>query len=171
MVQQPATGHVPVMLARTIELLAPALQAGGTYVDCTLGLGGHAEAVLTACPRARLVGIDRDPDALAIAGEARPEVALVDVNLRDGLSGPEIAQRLIQDHGVVAVFLTANPEQIPEGFSGAIGVVVKPFDAQTLREVVDFAGRFGRERVIGDRPLRLRLAPWLLVPSTDLPKH
>ena len=110
-------------------------------------------------------------EALAIAGEARPEVALVDVNLRDGLSGPEIAQRLIQDHGVVAVFLTANPEQIPEGFSGAIGVVVKPFDAQTLREVVDFAGRFGRERVIGDRPLRLRLAPWLLVPSTDLPKH
>ncbi len=69
MVQPPATGHVPVMLGRTIELLAPALAGGGTYVDCTLGLGGHAEAVLTACPDARLIGIDRDPDALAIAGE------------------------------------------------------------------------------------------------------
>lgn len=69
MVQSPPTGHVSVMLGRTIELLAPALADGGTYVDCTLGLAGHAEAVLTACPRARLVGIDRDRDALAIARE------------------------------------------------------------------------------------------------------
>ncbi|MFZ2479455.1 MAG: 16S rRNA (cytosine(1402)-N(4))-methyltransferase RsmH, partial [Propioniciclava sp.] len=67
MVQPAATGHVPVMAERTIDLLAPALAEGGTYVDCTLGLGGHAEAVLATCPRARLVGIDRDPDALAIA--------------------------------------------------------------------------------------------------------
>ena len=110
-------------------------------------------------------------EALALAAEARPDVALVDVNLRDGLSGPEIARKLIQEHEVVVVFLTANPEQIPEGFSGAIGVVTKPFDAQTLREVVAFASRFGRERVVGDRPLRLRLAPWLLDPPPDLPKH
>ena len=67
MVQPAATGHVPVMAERTIDLLAPALAEGGTSVDCTLGLGGHAEAVLATCPRARLVGIDRDPDALAIA--------------------------------------------------------------------------------------------------------
>ena len=110
-------------------------------------------------------------EALALAEETRPDVALVDINLRDGLSGPDIARRLIQDHGAVVVFLTANPEQIPEGFSGAIGVVVKPFDAQTLREVVAFAGRFGRERVVGDRPPRLRLAPWLLDPPPDLPRH
>ena len=54
MVQPAATGHVPVMAERTIDLLAPALAEGGTYVDCTLGLGGHAEAVLATCPRARL---------------------------------------------------------------------------------------------------------------------
>lgn len=68
MVMPTPAGHLPVMLGRTIEILSPALKTGGTYVDCTLGLGGHAEAVLSACPRARLVGIDRDPDALAIAG-------------------------------------------------------------------------------------------------------
>jgi len=60
--------HVPVMRARIVELLAPALQhPGSVYVDCTLGLGGHAAAVLTTCPDARLVGIDRDPAALEVA--------------------------------------------------------------------------------------------------------
>ncbi|MDO5534094.1 MAG: 16S rRNA (cytosine(1402)-N(4))-methyltransferase RsmH [Propionibacteriaceae bacterium] len=69
MVQAAPAGHVPVMAARIVELLAPALAQGGTYVDCTLGLAGHARLVLEACPQARLVGIDRDADALAIARE------------------------------------------------------------------------------------------------------
>ena len=73
MVQATPTGHVPVMAARIVELLTPALADGGTYVDCTLGLGGHARLVLEACPRARLVGIDRDADALAIARERLAE--------------------------------------------------------------------------------------------------
>ena len=67
--------HVPVMLDEVVALLAPALQvsAAGTstapvLVDCTLGLGGHAEALLRACPDAHLVGLDRDPEALALAG-------------------------------------------------------------------------------------------------------
>ncbi|MFV0452223.1 MAG: 16S rRNA (cytosine(1402)-N(4))-methyltransferase RsmH [Propioniciclava sp.] len=60
--------HVPVMLDRVRALLRPPLTDGGTYVDCTLGLAGHAEAMLTGCPAARLVGIDRDPEALELAG-------------------------------------------------------------------------------------------------------
>jgi 16S rRNA (cytosine1402-N4)-methyltransferase len=61
--------HVPVLRDRIVELLAPALQAeGSVVVDGTLGMGGHAEALLAACPRARLVGIDRDPQALELAG-------------------------------------------------------------------------------------------------------
>ncbi len=60
--------HVPVKLARCVELLAPALQDhGSVVVDATLGMGGHAAALLEACPLAHLVGIDRDPDALAAA--------------------------------------------------------------------------------------------------------
>ena len=68
--------HVPVLLDRVVSLLAPALErddlADGEHtvlVDCTLGLGGHTEAVLERCPHARVIGIDRDPQALAMSRE------------------------------------------------------------------------------------------------------
>ena len=65
-----ADRHVPVMRDRILDLLAPALaEPGSVYVDATLGMGGHAEAVLERCPQARVVGIDRDQEALALAGE------------------------------------------------------------------------------------------------------
>ena len=61
--------HTPVMATRIVELLAPALaHDGAVLVDGTLGLAGHAAALLHACPAARLVGIDRDGEALARAG-------------------------------------------------------------------------------------------------------
>ncbi|MFZ2526463.1 MAG: 16S rRNA (cytosine(1402)-N(4))-methyltransferase RsmH [Rhodococcus sp. (in: high G+C Gram-positive bacteria)] len=71
----PADGfaHVPVLLERADELLGPAIDAAGpggagaVYVDATLGLGGHAEHFLRTYPGLRLIGLDRDPDALAIA--------------------------------------------------------------------------------------------------------
>lgn len=62
--------HTPVLLDRCVELLAPALQAdGAVLVDATLGMGGHSEALLERFPSIRLVGLDRDTDALRIAGE------------------------------------------------------------------------------------------------------
>ena len=65
-----ADRHVPVMLDRCVELLAPSLtRPGAIFVDGTLGMGGHTEAVLRACPQARAIGIDRDPEALALASE------------------------------------------------------------------------------------------------------
>ncbi len=64
----PARIHEPVLLERTIELLAPALQHdGAVLVDATLGMAGHAAEFLERFPRLVLVGIDRDQDALAIA--------------------------------------------------------------------------------------------------------
>lgn len=63
-----AERHVPVLRERVVELLAPALaHEGAVHVDATLGMGGHAEAVLRACPMAKVVGIDRDREALALA--------------------------------------------------------------------------------------------------------
>jgi 16S rRNA (cytosine1402-N4)-methyltransferase len=62
--------HVPVLLARVLELLGPALSVpDAVVVDATLGMAGHAEALLIAHPNARLVGIDRDADALALAAD------------------------------------------------------------------------------------------------------
>ncbi len=61
------TGHVPVLLREVVAALEPA--RGGVFVDATLGLGGHAEALLEASDRVRVVGIDRDPEALAVARE------------------------------------------------------------------------------------------------------
>jgi 16S rRNA (cytosine1402-N4)-methyltransferase len=62
--------HVPVLRDRIVELLSPALQEpGAVMVDATLGMGGHSESILEACPGARVVGIDRDHQALSLAGE------------------------------------------------------------------------------------------------------
>jgi len=69
--------HVPVLLPRVVELLEPALaDRPAVLVDATLGLGGHAAALLAAHPRLTLVGLDRDPQALALA--ARRLVAFAD---------------------------------------------------------------------------------------------
>lgn len=60
--------HRPVLAERCLELLAPALAApGSVLVDATLGLGGHSEMILATCPQSRVIGIDRDPQALALA--------------------------------------------------------------------------------------------------------
>jgi 16S rRNA (cytosine1402-N4)-methyltransferase len=60
--------HVPVLLERCLELLAPALDLPlAVHLDFTLGLGGHAEAVLERFPAVVLIGLDRDPEALAHA--------------------------------------------------------------------------------------------------------
>ena len=62
-----ASEHLPVLTDRVVELLAPS--GPGLLVDATVGLGGHAEALLRAVPEFQLVGLDRDPQALARAGE------------------------------------------------------------------------------------------------------
>ncbi len=64
-----APAHVPVLLDRVVALVAPALERpGAVFLDATLGLGGHSEAVLDRCPQAHLVGVDRDLHALELAG-------------------------------------------------------------------------------------------------------
>lgn len=66
----PAPRHVPVMLERCLEALAPAVSApGAVVVDATLGLGGHSEALLTRFPDVRLIAVDRDPQALKLSAE------------------------------------------------------------------------------------------------------
>ncbi|MFB7950538.1 16S rRNA (cytosine(1402)-N(4))-methyltransferase RsmH [Kitasatospora phosalacinea] len=64
----PTPRHVPVMLERCLDALAPAISApGAVVVDATLGLGGHSEALLTRFPDVRLIAVDRDPQALELS--------------------------------------------------------------------------------------------------------
>ena len=84
------------------------------------------------------------------------DVALVDVNLADGATGPVIAQKLVADYGIDVVFVTANPNQLGEGIEGTLGALEKPVDVNDLRGVLDYViARAQGESV--DPPKRLRL--------------
>ena len=71
--------HQPVLAGEVTDLLVPALEGGGVFVDATLGRGGHARLILEAAPRAVLVGIDRDPQALE---ESRTHLAAFEERVR-----------------------------------------------------------------------------------------
>lgn len=114
-----ADRHVPVMLAAILDVLAPALERpGALYVDGTLGMGGHAEAVLERFPEASVVGIDRDAQALELAGERLARfgerfrgVHAVNTELADVLDGP--ADAMLFDLGVSSFQL----DELERGFS------------------------------------------------------
>ena len=62
--------HVPVLLAECLDMLAPAIEGpGAVLVDGTLGMGGHTEGALDRFPGLTVIGIDRDPQAIALASE------------------------------------------------------------------------------------------------------
>ncbi|MDT0184119.1 16S rRNA (cytosine(1402)-N(4))-methyltransferase RsmH [Microbacterium sp. ARD31] len=107
--------HTPVLLERCVELLAPALERpGAVFVDATLGMGGHSEAFLERFPGIHLIGLDRDQDALRIAGErlARfgDRVTLVHT-VYDGIAeavtgaGFDVADGILFDLGVSSLQL------------------------------------------------------------------
>ena len=94
--------HVPVLLDEVVHWLAP--ERGGLFVDCTVGLGGHAR-VLLQHGADRLLGIDRDPAALALAGESLQDfgdrVELVHADYRE-IAGLLDARGVTTVNGILA---------------------------------------------------------------------
>lgn len=92
------------------------------------------------------VGIAPDmPTALELA-TLKPDLALVDLNLRDGLTGPEIGRHLSGQHDASVLFITANPRELGDGIAGTIGVLTKPTDIEIVAAAVEYALR----RKVGD---------------------
>jgi 16S rRNA (cytosine1402-N4)-methyltransferase len=125
--------HRPVLLQETIHFLAP--ERGGLYVDCTVGLGGHSEAILEASAKTRVIGIDRDPEALSSTSERLARYGqrfqAVHADFRD-------VDRVLEDLG----------EREPAGLLADLGVSSLQFDSPTR----GFSFRF-------DAPLDMRMDP------------
>jgi 16S rRNA (cytosine1402-N4)-methyltransferase len=153
--------HVPVMTAEVLAALQP--ERGGLYVDCTVGLGGHARALLLA-GATRLVGVDRDQAALSRAGEALAEfggrVELVHGDYRDvprflDARGIEAIDGAVADLGVSSLQLDGEGRgfsfQRDEALDMRMDTSRGPTAADLLneaseRELADVVFRYGEER-------------------------
>jgi DNA-binding response OmpR family regulator len=86
-----------------------------------------------------VVGIASDLEGALAFADRNVNLALVDLNLRDGLTGPEIGRRLAHEHRAKVLFVTANPRLLGDGIAGTIGVLTKPTDESNLTSAVEFA--------------------------------
>lgn len=98
------------------------------------------EAILTGFG-CSIVGIMADFKGLAGVADA-PDVALVDINLRDGPTGGDIARELSLRFGTTIIYVTANPGQITQPAPTAIGIVNKPFSPDALEQAISRASSF-----------------------------
>ncbi|HEY1971345.1 MAG TPA: 16S rRNA (cytosine(1402)-N(4))-methyltransferase RsmH [Pseudonocardia sp.] len=156
----PAPEHVPVLLARVLELLAPALTVdGAVVVDGTLGLGGHAEALLAAHPGLTLVGLDRDPQALELAGrrlagygERTHLVHAVYDELPEVLAelGIERVHGVLLDLGVSSLQLDAPERGFSYARDAALDMRMDPSDGPTAAEVLNTYSVAELTRVLRD---------------------
>lgn len=81
--RNPAELHTSVMLERCVELLTPGAERDGAFVvDATLGMGGHTEALLERFPNLTVIGLDRDTEALELAGARLARSAAVRTRAR-----------------------------------------------------------------------------------------
>lgn len=180
-----SAAHVPVLRERVVALLAPALaEPDAVLVDATLGLGGHAAALLAAVPSFRLVGLDRDPDALARCrarltayADRTTLVHAVYDELPDVLAelGMPAVQAILFDLGVSSLQL----DEAGRGFSfrrdAALDMRMDPTGSTTAADVVNgydvgaltrVIGRYGEERfaarvaraIVAARPLESTIA-------------
>lgn len=85
-----------------------------------------------------VIGTLPDSSALGSLGQA-PDVALVDLNLRDGLTGPAIARELAGRYGARVIYVTANPGQIDMPAETAVGIVQKPFTREAILAAISYA--------------------------------
>jgi 16S rRNA (cytosine1402-N4)-methyltransferase len=172
-----AASHVPVLLKEAIDFLA--VRRGGTYIDATVGLGGHSyEIAKRLGAPGHLIGLDKDPAALEIArakltGEDFPQVTLIQCSFAEvgKRFGSAFADGILADIGVSSLQL----DNAARGFSfqadGPLDMRMDPRSERTAEQVVnhlderqlaDVIYEFGEERrsrriaraIVRSRPIR-----------------
>ncbi|MBC6981842.1 response regulator [Caulobacter sp. 17J80-11] len=99
-------------------------------------------------------------DALRLAGDTRPDLALVDIHLYDGPTGVEVARRISAESGATVLFMTANQKRVPADFAGAAGLVPKPYSIHGMQEAIAFVEQCMAEgRAMAEPPHSLKVAP------------
>ena len=134
--------HRPVLLEETLKFLAP--ERGGLFVDCTVGLGGHSEAILKSSPDTRVIGMDLDPAALAYSRQ------------RLASFGDRFRAFQANFRAINAVLQQAD-ERGPNGVLADLGVSSMQFDSPER----GFSFRF-------DAPLDMRMDPTSGATAADL---
>jgi 16S rRNA (cytosine1402-N4)-methyltransferase len=162
--------HEPVLAEVVVDLLRPPLDGGGVVVDATVGRGGHAARILEAFPRARLIGIDRDPDALEAA---RAHLAAFSDRIRlvrdDFARLTSVLERLGTEtvRGVLLDLGVSSPQldQSHRGFSfrhdGPLDMRMDPDSGLTAADIVNTYGEKDLARVIrafGEERFATRIA-------------
>ena len=151
--------HKPVLLRQCVDLITPALTppAGSahhgtltnssTVVDCTLGLAGHAEAILEAAPQAHLIGIDRDSEALALAGRRLHEAGVADrftpvhatfdtfSSILDGL-GVDTVDAVLMDLGLSSLQIDERDRGFSYSHDGPLDMRMDPEQELTASRIL-----------------------------------
>ena len=175
-------GHVSVLLKEAIDFLA--VKPGGTYIDATVGLGGHSFELASGLgQQGRLIGLDKDPKALAIARERMrppagmeerwPEVELINASFARvaEFAKPNTVDGILADLGLSSLQLADAQRGFSFQAEGALDMRMDPGAAMTAeqvvnqlseRELADLIYEFGEERrsrriaraIVRSRPIR-----------------
>ena len=161
------SGHVPVLLREALEYLA--IRPEGTYLDCTVGAGGHSAEIARRLTTGRLLAFDRDPQALELARQRLAEfgdtelgnkVKLVHAHFEDLVEttrqqGAAPADGLLADLGLSQMHLDDHQRGFSFATEGPLDMRMDPAQPRTAAEVVNRTGereladliyKFGEER-------------------------
>ncbi|MEM6457384.1 MAG: 16S rRNA (cytosine(1402)-N(4))-methyltransferase RsmH, partial [Acidobacteriota bacterium] len=176
-----ASRHVPVLLAEVQALLAP---VAGCIVDCTLGLGGHAAALLAAHPSRTLIGLDRDPDALALARERLAPFAdritlvhggFADLGRHLEACGRTTVDGLIADLGVSSMQLDEAHRGFAFRLDGPLDMRMDGASTDASPTAADWIDAWSEDelarwiRIAGDEPHARRIARAIVAAHAEAP--
>lgn len=180
--QDPSELHTPVLLERCLELLAPvAGRRGAVIVDATLGMGGHSAALLEAHPGLTVIGLDRDTEALELAGRRLAPFGERSIRVHtvyDGIAeavrgtGRKRVDGVLFDLGVSSLQLDETERGFAYAQDAPLDMRMDQGSGETAADVLAQASE-GRLRAIferyGEEPLAGRYARAILAARAKAP--